>query len=656
MTPPNPSTPALFGLLLALIGALAMGCGSEGFEHQPCPVLSHASGVVYELGAELRFGGEPVEGDLQAGLYGAHAIAVPLEGDVTLTISGTLGRGVIAMFLYGPRASDGVFGTCKGESPQISGGSVAALTYVVPEGQGGEYLLLVSRNPVAEAKGTYTVSLTCSGDRCDGAACPLLMGNCPIEVCPSGFAVEPMPPAAGAEPDDDAAAPVDGPDCPVCACASKSCGPFEELVVDKCVCACKVPATPEAVCGDDGQTYLSACFASCAGVAISREGSCGASCPPLGECTLDCPFGLKVVDGCKKCECKGACDQVPAHYQPVCGTDGLSYTSIARLRCDAPGVEVAYTGNCLPFCELPDCNLSCPNGYAPRYGTGSKCFLCQCAEPAQAEPTEACESGGKPWCALKAPPTVGATGTPAAPPLIPATMGRYRTFADECTAKKAGWKPLLGAACPNAACSVTNDCKIADAVLVANFPGIDQLIDENAAAEGTAIVACNTQLAGTVGACIAGSGKPLPCQPKTGSASPCPKGSKCQPDDRISAGGRCVFDCACLNKTSGRIFAPVCATLPNGQQMTFFNVCVAFCRGAIPIDYPGRCCEKRKTTDELFQHYQKIDALCQGYEGEGLRARYRLDTDCPPPPAICLDESNKMLCCTKGPEGDLVTQ
>jgi len=91
------------------------------------------------------------------------------------------------------------------------------------------------------------------------------------------------------------------------------------------------------VCGADGQTYGNLCEANLAEVEVEYEGECLSKCSSNDQCSdeLVCRDGI----------CKKSCSIQCLVYDPVCGTDGMTYgCGVQDAACH--GVEVAHEGEC----------------------------------------------------------------------------------------------------------------------------------------------------------------------------------------------------------------------------------------------------------------------------------------------------------------------
>uniref|UniRef100_A0A2K6A5L4 Agrin n=1 Tax=Mandrillus leucophaeus TaxID=9568 RepID=A0A2K6A5L4_MANLE len=130
------------------------------------------------------------------------------------------------------------------------------------------------------------------------------------------------------------------------------------------------------VCAQDGHTYDSDCWrqqAECQqqrAIPSKHQGPCGqAPSPCLG---VQCAFGATcaVKNGQAACECRQACSSL---YDPVCGSDGITYGSTCELEATActlgRGIRVARKGPCDPcgqcrfgaLCEAETGRCVCPS-------------------------------------------------------------------------------------------------------------------------------------------------------------------------------------------------------------------------------------------------------------------------------------------------------
>ncbi|XP_065165658.1 agrin-like isoform X4 [Atheta coriaria] len=150
-------------------------------------------------------------------------------------------------------------------------------------------------------------------------------------------------------------------------CKSVQCLLGEECAIDKfgiarceCPLACEPVMRP--VCAKDGRTYPSECELIRAGclarvaVEIGHVGVCGGTSP----CSdYECKYGATCVERLGKafCECPAACS---AEFEPVCGSDGVSYGNECKLLREAclrrKEIAVLYKGPCSE-CESKKCDF-----------------------------------------------------------------------------------------------------------------------------------------------------------------------------------------------------------------------------------------------------------------------------------------------------------
>ncbi|XP_030743825.1 agrin [Echinops telfairi] len=112
-----------------------------------------------------------------------------------------------------------------------------------------------------------------------------------------------------------------------------------------CECPQACPGTYDPVCGSDGVTYGSACELVATACALGRETHVARKgpCDRCGQCR----FGALCEAETGRCVCPSEC---VASAQPVCGSDGRTYTSECELHVAACthqiSLHVASTGHC----------------------------------------------------------------------------------------------------------------------------------------------------------------------------------------------------------------------------------------------------------------------------------------------------------------------
>ncbi|GFS87145.1 hypothetical protein NPIL_582581 [Nephila pilipes] len=147
-------------------------------------------------------------------------------------------------------------------------------------------------------------------------------------------------------------------------CDSLQCGPYQNCDIDllgiaTCQCDVVCEKAVRLVCGSDEQTYLNECEMRKQGclqkksIKLAYRGECG----ERGPCFhYHCDFGALCVlkGGIPTCECPTCTEE----FEPVCGTDGISYTNNCKLRREAceqkTEIAVAYSGLCTG-CENKRC-------------------------------------------------------------------------------------------------------------------------------------------------------------------------------------------------------------------------------------------------------------------------------------------------------------
>ncbi|KAH1022933.1 hypothetical protein HUJ04_012244 [Dendroctonus ponderosae] len=149
-------------------------------------------------------------------------------------------------------------------------------------------------------------------------------------------------------------------------CTSARCTAGQECSINKfgiaeCLCPPECEPTMRPVCSKDGRTFTSECElkrAACLSrteIEITYTGVCGEK----GPCSEhECQFGATCVEiaGSPHCECP-ICS---SEFDPVCGSDGISYGNKCKLRLEAckhrRDITILYGGPC-NGCENMKCDF-----------------------------------------------------------------------------------------------------------------------------------------------------------------------------------------------------------------------------------------------------------------------------------------------------------
>ncbi|XP_022661641.1 agrin-like isoform X4 [Varroa destructor] len=183
-------------------------------------------------------------------------------------------------------------------------------------------------------------------------------------------------------------------------CRAVNCGPAQECEIDRqgtAICSCPPPCEQvvRPVCGTDGTTYDSMCElhrTAClqnSDVQVSYSGTCDEN----GAChQYPCQLGASCVvrsNGYPACECPSCSEE----FEPVCGSDGISYTNECKLRKEAcehkKDIYVDYKGLCADSCA----NKKCDHYAICKTNHGNA--ICEC--PSHCKPVKfpVCGSNGK---------------------------------------------------------------------------------------------------------------------------------------------------------------------------------------------------------------------------------------------------------------------
>ncbi|XP_066155435.1 agrin-like isoform X4 [Euwallacea fornicatus] len=149
-------------------------------------------------------------------------------------------------------------------------------------------------------------------------------------------------------------------------CTSARCTAGQECSINKfgiaeCVCPPECEPTMRPVCSKDGRTFPSECElkrAACLSrttIEIAYTGVCGEK----GPCSEhECQFGATCVEKSGSAHCE--CPVCSSEFDPVCGSDGISYGNDCKLRLEAckhrRDITILYGGPC-NGCENKKCEF-----------------------------------------------------------------------------------------------------------------------------------------------------------------------------------------------------------------------------------------------------------------------------------------------------------
>jgi hypothetical protein len=239
----------------------------------------------------------------------------------------------------------------------------------------------------ADAEGVCTpLTLTCPSTLLQVCGCDetTYSNSCFADAAGVAIQHEGPCPEGGACGGIDGAACKQGQFCkpPVGECAANAPG---DCAVIPAACS----RFDEPVCGCDGTTYGNPCLADAASVGIDHPGACG---PDLHACGgaegVTCATGefCNRPEGACAADAQGLCKNTPGNcpaiLDPVCGCDGMSYSSPCVA--DGAGVTVANDGLCVP----------------PRACGGETGGTCRSEEFCKGA-TGACAAGSAGTCAAK---------------------------------------------------------------------------------------------------------------------------------------------------------------------------------------------------------------------------------------------------------------
>ncbi|GIX69607.1 hypothetical protein CEXT_695391 [Caerostris extrusa] len=147
-------------------------------------------------------------------------------------------------------------------------------------------------------------------------------------------------------------------------CELIKCGPGQECDVDRYgVASCQCPPTCEPrmqpICGSNGRTFDNECELKRQSCLLRQEltGLHEGECGNHGPChTHHCSYGAMCVvkNGQPVCECPTCAEE----FEPVCGTDSISYTNPCKLKREACEQKTGHHNRSRGLCSNDSINLS----------------------------------------------------------------------------------------------------------------------------------------------------------------------------------------------------------------------------------------------------------------------------------------------------------